>query len=79
MWALCTRSDPEKDIDIIRGVRSTPLDPMTRKPSKGFQTSRAIIDACKPYEWMDEFPEVIEFSPELVRRVSEKWGNVLNF
>ncbi|MFC1962877.1 UbiD family decarboxylase, partial [Chloroflexota bacterium] len=32
LWALCTRSDPEKDINIISRVRSTPLDPIIRRP-----------------------------------------------
>ncbi len=79
LWALCTRSDPDKDIDIIRGLPSTRLDPMTRKPATAFFASRAIIDACKPYEWINEFPEVIDFSPEIVGRVQEKWGTVLGY
>ncbi len=69
LWAMCTRSDPEKDIDIIRRAWSSPLDPMIRKPATGgFFNSRAIIDACKPYEWMDEFPQEIKISPELMEK-----------
>jgi UbiD family decarboxylase len=78
LWALCTRSDPESDIDIIRKCWSCPLDPMIRKPTKGFFNSRAIIDATKPYDWMDEFPTAIEFSPELEERVKAKWGKEAN-
>ncbi len=77
LWALCTRSDPEKDIDIIRRCWSHPIDPMIRKPTKAFFNSRAIIDACKPYEWMDEFPPEIRCAPELVGRVKQKWSGVL--
>lgn len=77
LWALCTRSDPEKSIDIIRRAWSTPLDPVIRKPTEAFFNSRAIIDACKPYEWIDEFPEEIKTSPELIEKVKQKWGNVL--
>jgi hypothetical protein len=33
--------------------------------------SRAIVDACRPYEWLKDFPEVAETSPEL-RRTSWK-------
>jgi UbiD family decarboxylase len=77
LWALCTRSDPEKDIDIIRRARSSALDPMIRKPSTDFSNSRAIIDACKPYDWIDEFPREIKTSPELVKMVKEKWGHEL--
>lgn len=77
LWAMCTRSDPEKDIDIIRGGWSGPLDPVIRKPTKAFFNSRAIIDACKPFDWIDEFPTAIEFNPELEARVKEKWGKIL--
>ncbi|MBI4186467.1 MAG: UbiD family decarboxylase [Chloroflexi bacterium] len=76
IWALCTRSDPEKDIDIVRRAWSSPLDPMIRKPTNAFFNSRAIIDACKPFEWIDEFPQDISFSPELEKRVKEKWNNL---
>lgn len=79
IWALCTRSDPEKDIDIIRRARGNPLDPIVRKPVKAFFNSRAIIDACKPYEWRNEFPKEIKASPELVEKVKQKWGGLLDF
>jgi UbiD family decarboxylase len=78
LWALCTRSDPEKDIDIIRKCWSTALDPIIRKPTNAFFNSRAIIDACKPYDWIDEFPQSVELSPELESRMKEKWGSILN-
>jgi UbiD family decarboxylase len=74
MWALCTRSDPEKDIEIIRRAWSTPLDTMIRKPTNAYFNSRAIIDACKPYEWMEEFPEDIKVSPEMAQKIKSKWG-----
>jgi UbiD family decarboxylase len=78
LWALCTRSDPEKDIDIIRKCWSTALDPIIRKPTNAFYNTRAIIDACKPYDWIDEFPQSVELSPELESRMKEKWGTILN-
>lgn len=77
LWALATRSDPEKDIDIIRRAWSTPPDTMIRKPTDCYMNSRAIIDACKPYEWINEFPEEVKVSPELAARVRERRGKVL--
>lgn len=77
LWALCFRTDPEKDIDIIRRTWSTPLDPMIRKPADAFFSSRAIIDACKPYEWMQEFPREVKPNPKLEEKVKEKWGSIL--
>lgn len=73
LWALCTRSDPEKDIEIIRRAWSTPLDMMIRKPTNAYFNSRAIIDACKPYEWIEEFPEDLKISKELVEKIMRKW------
>ncbi|MBM2831061.1 MAG: ubiquinone biosynthesis protein UbiD [Dehalococcoidia bacterium] len=77
LWALTTRSDPEKHIDILRRVRSTSLDPMIRKPAESFHNSTAIIEACRPYEWMSEFPEAVEFSPGIEKKMMAKWGKVL--
>ncbi len=73
LWALSTRSDPEKDIDIIRRTKSTPLDPIMRKPAQGFFNSLAIIDACKPYEWKETFPKSVEVSPTLKRSLKDKF------
>jgi UbiD family decarboxylase len=78
MWALATRTDPEKDIDIVRRAWSTPLDTMIRKPTNAYFNSRGIIDACKPWEWIDEFPRDIRVSDEWVSKVKDKWGAVLN-
>lgn len=76
IWAICTRSDPEESIDILRRCWSGPLDPRLPEGKKGF-SSRAIIDATRPYEWKDKFPPVVGASRELIRRVTEKWGDVL--
>ncbi len=73
LWALCTRSNPEKDIDIIRRCWSTVMDPVIRKPAQGYFNSRAIIDACKPFEWREEFPAEIRIDPALAERVRAKF------
>ncbi|MBI2369567.1 MAG: hypothetical protein HYV08_04900 [Deltaproteobacteria bacterium] len=76
LWAICTRCDPERDIDIIRRTWSGPLDPIIPKERRGL-SSRAIIDACRPYEWMDEFPPVSEATPEMREAAMKKWGALL--
>ncbi|MFC1962484.1 UbiD family decarboxylase [Chloroflexota bacterium] len=78
LWAIGTRSDPERDIDIARRVPANPLDPLVKKSLGAEFGSRAIIDACKPYEWREEFPEALELNPELVKQVTEKWGKALD-
>lgn len=76
IWAMATRSDPENDIDIIRRCWSGPLDPIIHATKKGFN-SRAIIDACRPFEWMKDFPRVAESSKEVLDATAKKWGTVL--
>ncbi|MBI2954857.1 MAG: UbiD family decarboxylase [Chloroflexi bacterium] len=73
IWAMCTRADPAGAIDIIPRAWSSPLDPAIHKDKKGFN-SRAIIDACRPYEWKDEFPIVNEPGPEMKKLARERWG-----
>src|SRR2546428_12747205 len=50
VWAMSTRSDPVESIDIIKRAWSGPLDPRIPKDRKG-HSSRAIIDATRPFEW----------------------------
>lgn len=78
MWAVCTRSDPESSIEIIRRCWSGPLDPIIPKNRKGLN-SRAIIDACRPYEWRDEFPDTVDVEENLRQQVMKKWKEVFSF
>lgn len=76
MWAVCTRSDPERSLDIIKRAWSGPLDPAIHPDEKGFN-SRLIIDACRPWEWRDKFPPAIGPSVEVKWATREKWGHLL--
>jgi 4-hydroxy-3-polyprenylbenzoate decarboxylase len=76
LWAMGSRSEPESDIEIIRRCWSGPLDPVVHPTRKGFN-SRAIIDACRPFEWMSEFPLVAESSKEVLQATEKKWGKAL--
>jgi len=76
LWAMATRSDPATDIDIIRRCWSGPLDPIIHPSNKGLN-SRAIIDACRPFEWMKDFPPVAESSRDVLQATSKKWGKIL--
>jgi UbiD family decarboxylase len=77
IWAICTRSDPERSIDFIKRAWSGPLDPAIRPGEKGFN-SRLIIDACRPWEWLDEFPPAIGPEPEEKRVTRERWSWILS-
>lgn len=80
MWAVISRSDPATSIDIIRNAWSTPLDPRlepTQREQGNYTNSRAIIDACRPWHWRNEFPKVNTPSPEQAMRAREKFGYLL--
>jgi hypothetical protein len=51
---------------------------MIRKSDKKRHASRAVIDCCRPYEWIDEFPPVAESSAEVRRAMEAKWGKILS-
>ena len=78
MWAVATRTDPSVDIDIIqRGVGSK-NDPMfvAYRYDAPF-SSKAVIDACRPFDHLHEFPAVAEASRELQEKTRAKWKDLL--
>jgi len=77
IWAVCTRSDPARSIDILRRAWSGPLDPAIARDEVGFN-SRAIIEATRPFEWKDKFPKVSGASRELKQKVANDWGAFLD-
>jgi 4-hydroxy-3-polyprenylbenzoate decarboxylase len=79
-WALLTRSDPATSMDIIHGTRTSPADPMLTPEQRArddLTNSRAVIDACRPFHWRDEFPKVNAPSPADARKAREKFGHLL--
>jgi 4-hydroxy-3-polyprenylbenzoate decarboxylase len=76
MWAVCTRCDPAEDIEFIRRAWSGPLDP--RIPKGTSHNSRAVIDACRPFERLKDFPMVAQSSPELRQKIETKFASLLS-
>ena len=75
LWAISTRCDPAQDIETFRRAWSGPLDPILDRASS--TNSRAVIDACRPFERFKDFPPVARASPELRQRVLGKFADVL--
>ena len=75
LWAVCTRTDPATSIDFIRRAWASKVEPMLRPDDPPFN-SRAIIDACRPYEWIDEFPAVAEANPDYLKELEQKWSHI---
>jgi 4-hydroxy-3-polyprenylbenzoate decarboxylase len=58
LWAMLSRCDPQRDIEIIPRSWSGPLDAAIAPEDRGFN-SRAILDATRPYEWKDRFADPV--------------------
>ncbi|OGP98496.1 MAG: hypothetical protein A2026_05675 [Deltaproteobacteria bacterium RBG_19FT_COMBO_46_12] len=79
LWAVSTRCDPEKYIDIVPGFLTSPLDPMIspdKRARKDYTTAKVFINACKPYHWKDQFPPINVAAPELRKKVLSKWNDL---
>jgi 4-hydroxy-3-polyprenylbenzoate decarboxylase len=80
MWAVATRADPERAIEILHECRSNSADTVIslqrKRQTKALVSSRAIIDACRPYAWKHEFYPIAQLTPELRAQLLKKWDTV---
>ncbi len=77
LWAMTTRCVPEEQIDIVRGTVSTRVDPIIspkKREAWDLTCGRVLINACKPWDWIEQFGKSMTFTPEYERQVREKWG-----
>jgi 4-hydroxy-3-polyprenylbenzoate decarboxylase len=72
MWAVSTRCEPAEDIEIMRKSWGSKVDPMLADPAVPYNT-RALIDACRPFEKINTFPRVAQSTPRQVRETVAKW------
>jgi UbiD family decarboxylase len=79
IWCMSTRTDPARSIQIVDGLPSNPLDPMVADDGRPWIASRAIIDACRPFDRRDDFAQVVAVRPELAAEVRAKWGERLGW
>ena len=77
VWSICTRCDPRDDVQILNGCWSTTLDPMSYPPERQNMNSRMIIDACKPWNRMQDWPATVRNSADLEGAVRAKFGDLL--
>ncbi len=81
IWAMLTRSDPKESIQIIDGTWDSPADPRIppeKRKIGDMSHSVAIINACRPWHWRNEFPLANTPSPEVARKAREKFGYLLD-
>ncbi len=80
MWAVATRCEPSEGIDIIRNAWSSALDPRIAPEDKArgvTSHSKAIINACRPFAWIDKFPMPSALTADEAREIEEKWRKSL--
>ena len=84
IWAIVTRTSPERAIEITRWTCSSSADPAVSplledggSHSAGLYTSKAIIDACWPWEWRERAFPVVNVSDETRAVLSGKFADVL--
>ena len=64
IWAIATRCHVREGIDIVKDVWASvcePALPPEERSPRGYTSDRVLIDACRPYKWMDQFPAVNAF------------------
>ena len=76
LWAIGTRSDPERDTDLIKGAWGGPLDPALGNDAGGLN-SRLLIDACKPWGARAGTFRVAEHSELERERARELWRHLV--
>ncbi len=76
LWAILTRADPERSVDIVKRALSGPLDPAIPPDNKRYN-SRLLVDATRPWEWKDNFAVPLGPSAEAKAETRRKWGHLL--
>jgi UbiD family decarboxylase len=80
MWAVATRCEPSEQVDIVRNAWSSPLDPRIPPADKArgvTSHSKLVIEACRPFAWLEQFPPTSALSLTEARAIEEKWGAAL--
>jgi 4-hydroxy-3-polyprenylbenzoate decarboxylase len=72
-WALSTRCHPAEDIDTLRNTWSTGLDPSRYSADDRPYGSKVLINACKPYRYLKQFPASTLLRREVYDRVAARW------
>ncbi len=73
IWAMCSRSNPIEDIDVLRNTWSTWLDPTQNPPEERPYGSKALINACKEHRYLPVFSKRTTLREEMYRDVASRW------
>lgn len=86
LWAIASRCIPERGVKVIPGTAVWQLDPRIPPEDRSnpelehgrssYTAHNLVINACRPYEWIDAFPPVCVNGPELRQRIRDKWKHL---
>lgn len=76
VWAMSTRCNPVDDIDFQRKTWSTGLDPSRFTPELRPYGSKALIDACKPHQFIKEFPARTMLRESVYKQAAARWSEL---
>jgi 4-hydroxy-3-polyprenylbenzoate decarboxylase len=86
LWAIASRCAPETGVCTFPSTGVWQLDPRLRPEDrsepgkesgrKRYTAHNLVINACRPYDWIDQFPPVAMNSPELRQRIRERWKDL---
>ena len=80
MWAMLTRSDPDRDLEVLSGTKGSRLDMAKGPHEREFKiNSRMVIDATTPFHWKHH-PDAGEpiAQKERTAATKDKWGWLLD-
>lgn len=77
-WAIATRVQASRDVEIVKNGKSFPLDP-SQVPSRRGWSDLLGMDATKPMEFYAlenaPFPESSDPPQEWLEKVRSEWSN----
>ncbi|MEK7878509.1 MAG: UbiD family decarboxylase, partial [candidate division NC10 bacterium] len=76
LWAMATRCNPSKDIDILRQTWSTWLDPTRNPPEERPYGSKALINACMEHRYLKQFSKRTKLRRSVYEKVAANWGRL---
>lgn len=72
-WAMTTRCDPEKDLDILRQTWSTWLDPTKNPPEERPWGSKVLVNACREHKYLPIASQRTVLARGMYERVASRW------
>jgi len=71
LWAISTRTDPERSVQVMRRTRGAPLDAGVYIENRDMG-SKLLLDATIPFEWKKK-PIVTHLDKDMVAKVEARW------